>query len=160
MATLRPEDSALADATGDPLIGQRQANVADSAAITGTAIAAAVEAATATSIAATVDAATSTTQPNVDEDGIAAGGFITRAARRNLVTMTEALLVDVAANRTWATEMDLDYEALLVDVASIRTWMTEIDLDYTAVLADITAVRTQQTLLLNVLEEHGLMTAS
>ena len=75
MANPRPSRSQLADDDGDPMIGQAQALVADSA-------------------------VTATTQPNVDEDGITAGGFITRAARVAHVTMTEALLVDVALNST------------------------------------------------------------
>ena len=87
----------------------RQNHITDAPEITS-ADSAAAAAATATTIVAAVPAE----PPNVDEDGIAAGGFITRAARRALVQT----VIDL---RTHAVEMDLDYEALLVDVADIRT---------------------------------------
>jgi len=87
----------------------RQNHITDAPEITS-ADSAGAAAATATTIAAAVPAA----PPNVDEDGIAAGGFITRAARLALVQT----VIDL---RTHSVEMDLDYEALLVDVADIRT---------------------------------------
>ena len=70
---------------------------------------------TATSISATVPS----NPPNVDEDGITAGAFITRAARRALVTTVTDLI-------THSTEMDLDYEALFVDVTDVKQLVNSI----------------------------------
>lgn len=70
---------------------------------------------TATSIAAAVPA----NPPNVDEDGIAAGGFITRATRVAFVTTVTNLI-------THNTELDLDYEALLVDVADLKQLVNSV----------------------------------
>jgi hypothetical protein len=71
MANPIKENCQLADSKNNPMIAEQVATIADAA-------------------------VTATTQPNVDEDGIAAGGFKTRALRIAHVTMTEALLVDVA----------------------------------------------------------------
>lgn len=66
-------------------------------------------AATATAIAAALPAAAP-----AGGTGAAAGGWDTAANR-------DAAIVTINDMRTWAVEMDLDYEAILVDVADIRT---------------------------------------
>ena len=69
----------------------------------------AAAAATATSIAAAIPAAAP-----AGGVGAAAGGWDTGANRDLAITTINDL-------RTWAIEVDLDYEAVVVDVASIRT---------------------------------------
>ena len=66
-------------------------------------------AATATAIAAALPAAAP-----AGGTGAAAGAWDTAANR-------DAAIVTINDMRTWAVEMDLDYEAILVDVADIRT---------------------------------------
>lgn len=78
------------------------------------AVVAAVSAATATSIAAVMPAAAP-----AGGTGATAGAYDTAAHR-------DELIVTVNDLRTWAIEMDLDYEALVVDVADIRTKVNSI----------------------------------
>lgn len=104
---------------------------ADAAAATATAIAAAVTAATATAIAAAIPAAAP------------AGGTGATAGAYDTAVNRDAAIATINELRTWAIEMDLDYEALLVDAANIRTWSTEVDLDYEALLVDVADIRTQ-----------------
>lgn len=124
--------------------------------LTSTVIAAAdaanAAAATATAIAANVPAE----PPNVDEDGIAAGGFITRAARRALVQT----VIDL---RTHAVEMDLDYEALRADVEDIRTkyaaavtLANELKRDHDALLVDVTNLKQVVNAIIDDLQAKGL----
>ena len=119
---------------------------AAAAAATATAIAAAAAsaaaAATATAIAAAIPAAAP-----AGGTGATAGAYDTAANRDSAITTINDL-------RTWAIEVDLDYEAILVDVADIRskfntavTHTTEIDLDYEAILVDVADIRTQFNLL-------------
>ena len=92
MATLSKGNSQMADASGDPLIGARQSNVADPGAITG------------------------------------------------ITAATPAQAVPVLSNA--ATDLDTAYASL-------------------ALLEDeVTAMRVKVVAILDVLEEHGLMTAS
>lgn len=121
--------------SGTKVLTTQQTLVADAAAATATTTAAL----TATSIAAAVSSA----QNNVDEDGITAGGFITRAERRTFVTAVNNMI-------THSTEIDLDYEALLVDMAAQKV---EFDL----LIADVALIRTALNSALDVLEAHGLM---
>lgn len=113
---------------------------------TVTSIAATVDAATAGSIAAAVSSA----QANVDEDGITAGAFIDRATRRLLVTAVNDMI-------THSTELDLDYEALLVDVAANRTWATEMDLDFEALIVDVRDLKSAFNSVVDALQAHGIL---
>ena len=126
----------------------QQTHVADAPEITSADTAAAA-AATATTIAAAVPAE----PPNVDEDGIAAGGFITRAARRALVQT----VIDL---RTHAVEMDLDYEALLVDVADIRTKYAAAVTLANELKADVNLARTAINTILVRLETLGIVASA
>ena len=122
----------------------RQNHITDAPEITSANTVAAA-AATATTIAAAVPAE----PPNVDEDGIAAGGFITRAARRALVQT----VIDL---RTHSVEMDLDYEALLVDVADIRTKYAAAVTLINELKADVNLARTAVNTILVGLETIGI----
>lgn len=78
------------------------------------AVVAAVSAATATQIAAVMPAAAP------------AGGTGATAGAYDTANNRDAMIVTLNDIRTWAIEMDLDYEALLVDVADIRTKVNSI----------------------------------
>lgn len=110
MANPSKGDSQLADATGDPLIGQRQANVADPAAIT----------------AVTIVLSYTTDDPSVTVDN---------------------------------TIVIADGDGTLV-TAEIMIALEELVAELVATNADVAAIRTQLISALDVLEEHGLMTAS
>ncbi len=84
-------------------------HAADGSTDVAAADAAAAAAATATAIAAAIPAAAP-----AGGTGAAAGAWDTAANRDLAITTINDL-------RTWAIEVDLDYEAILVDVASIRT---------------------------------------
>lgn len=139
------------------ILGAQSAAQADAAAATATAIAAAVPAAISAATATTIAAAIPAEPPNVDEDGVAAGGFITRAARRTLVQA----VIDI---RTYAVEQKADFDKVIADVDDVRTktndlrtHAVEMDLDYEALLVDVAALRTTVNALLAKLRTHGII---
>lgn len=141
---------------GSKILTDQQALVADAAAATAAPAAltgAANASLTATAIAASLPA----NPPNVDEDGITAGAFITRSARRTLVTAVLDLI-------THSTEMDVDYEAILVDIALVIAQADKSTTDiaaqkviYDKLITDVGLIRVQLAAALDVLESHGLM---
>lgn len=110
MAALIKANSQLADASDNPLIGNRQANVADPAALTS----------------ANLAIAYGTDDPGVTVDGT----------------------INIA-----------DGDAALV-VLEVLTAIEELVAEQNNLVTDITAIRTAVVSILDVLEEHGLMTAS
>lgn len=98
MANPIKEKGLVADKNGKPMIATQQALVADPAALTATAIAAAVPSAVAT---------TAVTQTTPYGYAGAAQGDAVATTINSLITHT--------------VELDLDYEAMLVDVAALRT---------------------------------------
>lgn len=110
MANPKKEQCLLADASGDPLLGDRQSNVADPAAAT----------------AATI--------------------VITYATDDPSVTVNNAIAI-------------ADGDATLV-TAEVMIAIEELVAELVATNVDVAALRTTLISALNVLEEHGLMTAS
>ncbi len=132
MATLKKNNSQFADASGDPLIGERQSNVADVAATTTAALSAA------TPVAMTIAYAT-------DDPGITVDGEINIADG------------DAALN---GPEIIIAIEELMAKINILTTLGIELKADHATMLTDIAAVRTTVASALDVLEEHGLMTAT
>ncbi len=110
MANPQKGEAQLADATGDPIIGQRQANVADPAGIT----------------AVTIVLSYTTDDPSVTVDN---------------------------------TIVIADGDGTLV-TAEVMIALEEIVAELVATNVDLADVRTQLIAALDVLEAHGLMTAS
>ena len=132
MATLKKNNSQFADASGDPLIGERQANVADVTATTTAALSAATPA------VMTIAYAT-------DDPGITVDGEINIADG------------DAALN---AAEIIIAIEELMAKINILTTLGIELKVDHATMLTDIANVRTTVASALDVLEEHGLMTAT
>lgn len=142
--------------SGTKVLSSQQSNVIDAAAATAgaaTVTGAANASLTATAIAASISSA----QANVDEDGITAGGFKTRALRVALVTAVNDMI-------THSTEIDLDYEAMLVDIALILAQADKSTVDVAAakvefdkLVTDVGLIRVATNSALDVLEAHGLM---
>ncbi len=110
MANPKKGDSQLADATGDALIGQRQSNVADPAAITAASI------------------------------------VITYTTDDPSVTPNNAIVIADGDGTLVTAEVMIAIEELVAQLIKTN--------------ADVAAVRTKLIAALDVLEEHGLMTAT
>ena len=114
MATLNKADSQMADKSGDPLLGDRQANVADPGAITSV-----------------TNGITDTYTAPTPAQGVT----VTSVAATDLDTAAAALEL-----------LGGEVDALATDAALLED--------------EVTALRVSLLACLDVLEEHGLMTAS
>ncbi len=132
MGALRKDQSQLADATGDPFIGQKQGNVADVTASTTATLSAA--AATAVTIAYGTD------DPGITTDGE----------------------INIADGDSGLVELEVEkaIEELMSPINELVTLANELRTDHATLLTDLANIRTTLNAALDVLEEHGLMTAS
>jgi len=135
MATLDKGTSQMADKSGDPLIGQRQANVADAGAITNLSV----------SITSVTDGVTdSYTAPTP-----AQGTTVTSNAATDLDDAAAAL--ELLGGET---------NALAISAALLEDEVTTLAAASATLENEVTALRVTSVAILDVLEEHGLMTAS
>lgn len=132
MAALKKDQSRLADSSNNPLIGKRQSNVADVTAPTTSTLGAG---------AATAVAITYAT----DDPGITTDGTI------NIADGDAALNV---------LEVMTAIEELMSPINELVTGYNELRTDHGTLLTDLANIRTTLNAALDVLEEHGLMTAT
>jgi len=153
MAALIKSKSKLADSSQNPQIGDRQANIADPAS-TLTATLTAGNIATITATTPTRVTLTYTTDdPGISPDGaqtIADGDAPTGLETCQTFDEIEGTLADIV---TMLTELAADH-------ATQVTLNAELIADHATFITDITQNRAAVNSALDVLEEHGLMTAS
>lgn len=131
MANPRSDQSLMADKSGDGLLGDRQANVAD----------AAVTLATLTATAPLGLVVTWT----ADDPGGTPDGTITIADGDAALVVLEMM--------TFLEESEANFEAM-------KALATELIADHAVTITDLTTMSTKINAILDVLEEHGFMTAS
>lgn len=153
MAAPNKGDSLFADASGNPLLGARQANVADPAS-TLTATITAGNIATITAGKATRVTLTYTTDdPATVADGaqtIADGDIATDA---EIIATFDEFEDSVADLVTLTSELHDDH-------ATLVTLLAELIADHATFITDITQNRTAINSILDVLEEMGFMIAT
>lgn len=131
MATLNKADSQMADKSGDPLLGDRQTNVAD----------AAVTLATLTAVKPNgLDVTYTADDPTNTPDG--------------LITIADGDAALVTA------EMMVFLDEAEANFNLMETLAVELIADHAVTLTDLTTMATKINAILDILEEHGLMTAS
>lgn len=131
MATLNKADSQMADKSGDPLLGDRQTNVAD----------AAVTLATLTAVKPNgLDVTYTADDPTNTPDG--------------LITIADGDATLVTA------EMMVFLDEAEANFNLMETLAVELIADHAVTLTDLTTMATKINAILDILEEHGLMTAS
>ena len=174
MATLIKGNSLMADKNGDPLFGDRQANVSD-AAVTLATLSATAPATLSAASPATLSAGTTalmtvtwgTNDPGGTPDGtitITDGNVLERAEIHEFVEEYEGNMITLKA---LADELITDHatfkalaDELILDHATSKTLQDELILDHAITITDLTTMKTKINAILDVLEEHGLMAAS
>ena len=154
MTAIKVAVSQLADVNDKPMIGTRQSNVADPAStLTATLTASNI----ATLSAATPTAVTITY--TTDDPGTTANGAVTIADGDAALVVAEVLEMfdefesTISALVTIVTELKADH-------ATQVTLNAELIADHATFITDITQNRSAVNSALDVLEEHGLMTAT
>jgi len=153
MAALIKSKSKLADSKNKPQIGDEQSNIADAAITTATLSAPNI----ATLSAPTPTALTLTY--TTDDPGTTADGAITFADGDAAMSAAEEYEL--------ADELETVINALITLITELKadhaiqvTLNTELIADHATFVTDVTDNNTKINAILDVLEEHGLMTAS
>jgi len=131
MAAPKKGDSQLADASGNPLLGARQSNIADVAASTAN-----ISAAAATAITLTY---------TTDDPGTTADGAVTFADGDAAMSAAEEY--------AFADELESTLSALV-------TLTTELRTDHDTFVTDVAALIVAVNSILDVLEAQGFMVAT
>jgi len=174
MANPVNSQSLIADKSGDGLLGDRQSNVADAAVTLATLTAPAVATLTATA-PATLSAGTTallTVTWTANDPGGTPNGIITIADGTALVAAeVMEFLEEYEGNaitlKALADELIADHatfkalaDELITDHATMVTLQNELVADHAVTITDLTTMATKINAILDVLEAHGLMTAS
>lgn len=155
MATIDVKVSQLSDQSNNPLIGDRQSNVADPASTLTATLTAPAPAALSAAAAAAVTIAYGTDDPSTTTDGEIniADGDATALVTTEVHIAIEELVAAIAVIVTLVNELRTDH-------ATSKTLQDELIVDHATFITDITQNRTGLEAVLDVLEEHGLMAAS
>ena len=152
MAALDKGSSQMADKSGDPLIGDRQSNIADTT--IGVQVLTATAPATLTAGPPLALAVTfSANDPTGTPDGTITVADAAVVAAAELAEFWEAMEAHHTLGNTLAVE-------LIADHATFKTLADELIVDHALVGLDLNDLATKVNAILDVLEEHGLMTAS
>lgn len=153
MTALLVKNSQLADSADKPLIGLRQSNIADAAITTATLSAASAATLTASKLT-NLAIAYATDDPSITTDGtinIADGDAALDRAEVHIAI--EELMDAINTLGTLTSELH-------DDAATNRTLLVELIADHATFITDVTDNNTKVNAILDVLEEHGLMTAT
>lgn len=155
MVNVTKTTSQFADSSDNPLIGDRQSNVADPAStLTATLTAAAAATLSASKLTALVMTyGTDDPSPSLDGTLLIADGDLDTFAMTDLVNCVEELLLGINTLVTLTDELH-------DDAATTRTLLLELIADHATFITDITDNRTAINSALDVLEAHGFMTAT
>ena len=175
MAALSKSNSLFADKSGDPLMGNKQANVADAAVTLATLTAPAVATLSASAVATLTAGTTAlcTVTWTTNDPAGTPDGIITIADGTGTLVTAEMMefLEEYEGNcitlKTLADELIADHatmvtlqDELVADHATMVTLQDELVADHAITITDLTTMSTKINAILDVLEEHGLMTAS
>jgi len=152
MANPRPNRSLLADRSGDGIIADRQANVAD-AAVTTAALTATAPATLTAGTTALLTVTWTANDPGGTPDGI--------------ITITDGAVVAAAEMMEFLEEYEGNMvtlkalaDELIADHATFKTLADELIVDHGTMVTDLGTMSTKINAIFDVLEEHGLMTES
>ncbi len=163
-----------ADKSGDPLLGDRQANVAD-AAVTLATLSATAPATLSAAAPATLSAGTTalctvtwtSNDPGGTPNGIITINDGTAVVAAEMMEFLEEYEGNMVTLKALADELIADHatfkalaDELITDHGTSKTLQDELILDHAITKTDLTTMATKINAILDVLEEHGLMTAS